>query len=179
MRVQGVVLFIVAFVCNGASASSIEVLEPSASSPSVILLGELAAADPSIVAATPIDGPAPSIIALADTPAGDMPSIIVLGDPAPADEDLAAAPPPAASQRVVDPMVIRGGEVGSASVRPSSASPQAAAEPGTTLLDPNDKGTPSKRKALKRQAERLAREAAAAAENPQPDPSSEPVPLGR
>ena len=73
-------------------------------------------------------------------------------------------------------MVIRGGEVGSAAARPTAAPAQATAEP---LLDPNDRGTPAKRKALKRQEERLARQAAEAGENQQPDPSTEPVPLGR
>jgi hypothetical protein len=47
------------------------------------------------------------------------------------------------------------------------------------LLDPDDRGTPAKRKALKRQAERLAREAAAGGQNQQPDLSTEPAPLGR
>ena len=51
--------------------------------------------------------------------------------------------------------------------------------PDVPLLDPNDRGTPAKRKALKRQAERLAEEAAAAAQNPQPDPSTDPAPLGQ
>ena len=78
-------------------------------------------------------------------------------------------------------MVIRGGEVGQAYARPAPAGrtpTQAATQPGVPMLDPDDRGTPAKRKALKRQAERLAEEAAAAAQNPQPDPSTEPAPLG-
>ena len=61
---------------------------------------------------------------------------------------------------------------------PRAAPTQAATQPGVPMLDPDDRGTPAKRKALKRQAERLAEEAAAAAQNPQPDPSTEPAPLG-
>lgn len=178
MRVQGVVFFVTAFAAAEASGSSIEVLEPSARSPSIVILGEGTAIDPSIVAATPTEGPAPSIVALADTPAGNMPSIVALGGPVPADENVAAGSP-ASTERMATPMVIRGGDIGQASARPTSQPQQAATQPGVPLLDPNDRGTPAKRKALKRQAERLAQEAAAAAQNQQPDPSSEPVPLGR
>jgi len=182
MRVQGVVLFIAAFACNEASASSFEALGSSTSTPSIMTLGEQAAIDPSIVAATPaVNGPTPSIVALADTPAGDTPSIVALGEPVPASENAKAAPT-ASSQRAMDPMVIRGGEVGSASARPGTEPAQAATQSGAPLLDPNDKGTPSKRRALKRQAERLAQEAAEAAasgQSAQPDASTEPVPLGQ
>ena len=171
MRVQGVIFFLAAFGALEARASSIETLEPTGATPSIISLGEDVAIDPSIVAAVSETGPAPSIVVLADTP--DTPSIITLGEPAPAGEEVAATP---SSERVTMPMVIRGGEVGEATARPSAAPAQAATQP--PLLDPNDKGTPAKRKALKRQAERLAEEAAAAAENPQPDPSTEPAPLG-
>ena len=63
---------------------------------------------------------------------------------------------------------------------PQAATPaQATAQPDVPLLDPDDRGTPAKRKALKKQAARLAEEAAAAAQNPQPDPSTEPEPLGQ
>jgi hypothetical protein len=141
---------------------------------SIVTLGEDISIDPSIVAAVSETGPAPSIVVLADTP--DTPSIVTLGGPAPAGDEIAATP---FSQRPMMPMVIRGGEVGEAAARPSPAPAQAATQPGVPLLDPNDRGTPAKRKALKRQAERQAEEAAAAAQNPQPDPSTEPVPLGQ
>lgn len=180
MRVQGVVILLAAFGAAEAQASSIETLQPlTGSAPSIVTLGEQAAIDPSIVAATPTDGPTPSIVALADTPAGETPSIIVLGGPTPANA-TAAAEAPEATERITspEPMVIRGGDVGTASERPTAPPQQAATQPGVPLLDPNDKGTPAKRKALKRQAERLAREAAAG-QNAQPDPSTEPVPLGR
>ena len=171
MRIQGVVILLAAFGAGQAQATSIETLEPTGATPSIISLGEDVAIDPSIVAAVSETGPTPSIVVLADTP--DTPSIITLGEPAPAGEEVAATP---SSQRGTMPMVIRGGEVGEATARPSAGPAQAATQP--PLLDPDDRGTPAKRKALKRQAERLAEQAAAAAENPQPDPSTEPVPLG-
>lgn len=177
MRAVGVILIIAAFGSAEARASSIETLAPMTGPyPSIITLGDEAAIDPSIVAAVSETGPTPSIVVLADTPA--TPSIISLGGPAPADENVASAPP-TSSQRMTTPEVIRGGEVGPAAVRSAPASSQAATQPGVPLLDPNDKGTPAKRKALRRQAERLAQEAAAAAKNPQADPSTEPVPLGQ
>jgi hypothetical protein len=171
MRVKGVIFLLAAFGAVQAQASSIETLEPSIITPSIVTLGEDVSIDPSIVAATPREtGPFPSIVTVADTPA--TPSIVALGGPPPAGEDIAA------TQRPTTPMVIRGGEVGSASARPSPA-PTQLTQPGVPLLDPTDKGTPAKRKALKRQAERLAEEAAAAAQNPETDPSTEPVPLGQ
>jgi hypothetical protein len=171
MHVQKAVFLVAMFTAAQASASSIEAVEQSAVTPSIITLSN-SKADPSIVAAPPLDGPAPSIIALADTPAGDNPDVITLGAPAPAGEATSSATDDA--QRVTMPMVIRGGDVGQAYARPSPASSQPAATP---LLDPNDRGTPAKRNALKRQAERLAREAAAG--GGQPDPSTETAPLGQ
>jgi hypothetical protein len=174
MRVQGIVILLAAFGAAEAQASSIETAPPLAGpASSIVTLGGEAAIDPSIVAAVSDTGPSPSIITVPDTPA--TPSIITLGVPAPADEATAAAP---SSQGQAAPTVIRGGEVGSASPRPLAA-PTQAAPSGEPLLDPNDKGTPAKRKALKRQAERLAREAAEAEQNPQPDRSTEPAPLGQ
>jgi hypothetical protein len=176
MRVQGIVILLAALGTTQAQASSIETLQPlTGAASSIVVLGEDVSIDPSIVAATPREiGPFPSVVAVADTP--DTPSIVTLGEPAPANEDLAAVPP-AGSQRTTTPMVIRGGEVGSASARPSSA--PAPAQPGAPLLDPDDRGTPAKRKALKRQAERLAQEAEQAAQNAETDPSTQPVPLGQ
>jgi hypothetical protein len=177
MRIPGVIILLAAVGAAQAQASSIETLAPMASPyPSIEVLGEDVSIDPSIVAAVAETGPTPSIVELADTPA--TPSVISLGGPAPAGEDVAATPP-AASQDVTMPMVIRGGEVGSASASPSPAPAQAATQPGVPLLDPNDRGTPSKRKALKRQAERLAEQEAAGQQNPQPDPSTQPAPLGQ
>ncbi len=160
MRVQGVVILLAAFGAAQAQAASVE------ATPSIIMLGEENAVDPSIVAAVSETEPTPSIVTLQDTTA--TPSIIALGQPADGDAETA--------ERSTTPMIIRGGEVGSASARPSPTPAKAAAEP---LLDPDDRGTPAKRKALKRQAERLAREAAAGGQNPQPDLSTEPAPLGR
>ena len=148
---------------------SIVAPQQSAATPSIVTLGEGMAIDPSIVAATPAEtGPSPSIVALADNKAADAPSVVWLGEPPATGE--AASP-----HRMSTPMLIRGGAVGHTSARPSSAA--AAPEPAP-LLDPNDRGTPGKRRALKRQAERLAQEQAAGG-NAQPDPSMDPVPLGR
>lgn len=175
MRVQGLIILAVSFGAMQAQASSIQTLQPlTGAAPSVVMLGDEAAIDPSIVAAISETGPSPSIVTVPDTAA--TPSIVALGEPAPAGEDMAAVPQ---AERSTGPTVIRGGEVGSASARPSAAPAQADAQAGTSLLDPNDKGTPSKRKALKRQAERLAQQAADAAKNPQPDPSTQPAPLGQ
>jgi hypothetical protein len=176
MRVVGVVFLIAAFGAAQAHASSFVTLDPvDGDVPSITTLGDDAEIDPSIVAAISETGPSPSIIALADTPM--TPSIITLGEPAgPAGEEESVGQP---SQRVTIPMVIRGGEVGEAAARPSPAPASAATQPGVPLLDPNDRGTPAKRKALKRQAARLAEEAAAAKQNPQPDPSTQPVPFGQ
>lgn len=167
MRIQGVVILLAAIGVAAAQASSIETLQPlTGAAPSIVTLGEEAAIDPSIVAAVSETGPSPSIVTVPDTPA--TPSIVTLGGPA--DEDVAAVP----SSQPAMPTVIRGGEVGPPVALPAPAPAQATTEP---LLDPNDKGTPAKRKALKRQAERLAREAAEAAENQQPDPSTQPAPV--
>jgi hypothetical protein len=168
MRIRGTVIVLAALAAQQASASSIVALGDSTAWPSIVTLGTEGAIDPSIVAATPPpEGPSPSIVALADTPSGTTPSIIALGDPAPAGEVVAGTP----SQRSLVPIVIRGGEVGDADPRPSS-SPTQASTPAQ--LDPNDKGTPAKRKALKRQAERLAQEKAKAAQGSlQPDPTTQ------
>lgn len=171
MGVRGVVILLAAFGAAKAHASSIETLPPlTGAAPSILALGDETGVDPSIVAAATETRPSPSILAVPDTPT--TPSIITLG--APEDDGVASAAP--TSLRPMAPTVIRGGEVGPSSPRPSAAPAQATTEP---LLDPNDRGTPAKRKALKRQAERLAREAAEAAKNTQRDPSMEPVPLGQ
>ena len=176
MRIPGVIILLAAFGATHAQASSIETLASMAGPyPSIEVIGEDVSIDPSIVAAVAETGPTPSIVDLADTPA--TPSVITLGGPAPAGEDLAAAPP--ASSQSMTPIVVRGGDAGSASARPSPAPAQAATQPGVPLLDPNDRGTPSKRKALKRQAERLAEQQAAGQQNAQPDPSTEPAPAGQ
>lgn len=156
MRIRGTVIVLAALAVPQASASSITTLADSTAWPSIVTLGNEGAIDPSIVAATPApEGPTPSIIALADTPRDAMPSIIALGEPAPAGEAVASSPS-ARSQHGLVPIVIRGGEVGDADPRPAASPTQAS----TPLLDPNDKGTAAKRKALKRQEERLAQEKA-------------------
>jgi hypothetical protein len=176
MRIPGVIILLAAFGATHAQASSIETLASMAGPyPSIETIGEDVSIDPSIVAAVSETGPTPSIVDLPDTPA--TPSVITLGGPAPAGEDVAAAPP-AASQSMT-PIVIRGGEVGEATDSPAPAPAQAATQPDVPLLNPDDKGTPAKRKALKRQAERLAEEQAAGQQNPQPDLSTAPAPQGQ
>jgi len=164
----------------GAQAASIQTMAPlSGVTPSIATVGDNVDIDPSIVAATPDQGaPSPSIAVLADTPPGKTLSIISLGEPAPMDE-AAASTPSGGRQIMTTPMVIRGGEVGNEVARPSvSAAPaQSGGTAATPLLDPNDKGTPAKRKALKRQAERLAQEQATGQQ--QSDPSTQPAPLGQ
>jgi hypothetical protein len=168
MRIIGLSILVAALGAGAALASSIQAVEPLAgAAPSIATLGDTAAIDPSIVAATPAEAyGTPSIVVLADTP--DAPSIVSLGEP--------AASPTAASEHPAMPTVIRGGEVGEVYARPAPAAAQPVTEP---LLDPNDRGTPAKRKALKRQAQRLAEEAAAAAKNPQPDQSDTAAPAGQ
>jgi hypothetical protein len=170
MRVQNVVLIVAALAVTDASASSIEALVPSANTPSILAAAD-SRDDPSIEAVPDLVGPAHSVVALANTPVRDTPDVITLGGPAPDDEADAAG-----SGRLT-PTVIRGGEAGDAFARPSPA--QASAPTAEPLLDPNDRGTPAKRKALKRQAERLAREKAAAGQSAEPDESSDAAPLGQ
>jgi len=178
MRVQGLLILLAAFGALEAKAASIQTVAPlSGVAPSIETMGENVAVDPSIVAAMPDLGePTPSIAVLADTRSDDTPSIISLGDPAPVGEDVASAPS-GGRQIMTTPMVIRGGEVGNEVARPSGAPAQAAGTDTTPLLDPNDKGTSSKRKALKQQAARLAQEEADG--QPQTDPSTEAAPAGQ
>ncbi|MEW9807480.1 hypothetical protein ABUE31_15925 [Mesorhizobium sp. ZMM04-5] len=175
MRASSVAFIVSTLAATGASASSIQSLDPSAGTPSIVALADTAA-DPSIVDAGPLVGPAPSILALADTPTGETTDILSLGDPALPGEAAAGD-----ADRMTMPLVIRGGETGQISARPAPAPAQATAPDGQPpLLDPNDRGTPAKRKALKRQAERLAQQKAQApASGQNPDPSDHAVPLGQ
>ncbi|MBX3583755.1 MAG: hypothetical protein KF810_17855 [Rhizobiaceae bacterium] len=170
MRILSAVSAIAALAATEACASSIVALAPSTTWPSIVTLGEAHAIDPSIVAATPAPpGATPSILRLPDVQPGHTPSIIALGEPEPAGETVAATPSGAGGPV---PIVIRAGEIGPADPRPAQAS--APAQQRVPLLDPNDKGTPAKRKALKRQAERLAQEKAKGATGSlQPDPGAQ------
>ena len=174
--------FLLAMAAGGAQASSIIVLEPMRESigPSIVVVGGHKGVTveepvgPSITTVANGSQNSPSVTFLSGSVGG--PSIIILRDPA-ATPDVEVVK--TSGMRPM-PMVIRGGIAGEVFVRQApagSSQSDAAAQP--TLLDPNDRGTPAKRNALKRQAERLAQEAAEAAENPQPDPSTEPVPQGQ
>ncbi|MEI9404293.1 hypothetical protein [Mesorhizobium argentiipisi] len=98
---------------NGAAhASSIVVVAPSTSTPSVIRLNAI---DPTKLSAA------------------SAPSIIALGDPMPAvtDEKVAAIPEKSGHQQA--PMIIRGGIVGGAFATPAAT---AAAKPATPTTAP-------------------------------------------
>lgn len=179
MRVQGLLIILAAFGAAEAQAASIQTVAPlTGVAPSIQTMGDTIAIDPSIVAATPDQGePTPSIIVLADTRADDTPSIISLGDPAPAGEELASTPPSSGGRQVTTtPMVIRGGDVSNEIARPSASPAQSGDTATTPMLDPNDKGTPSKRKALKRQAARLAEQKAS---GNQAEPPTDATPMGQ
>ncbi len=155
-------LFLAATATGGAQASSIVSLEPMRENigPSMIVLG---AAD----GATVEEPGGPPVTVLSRSSSG--PSIIVLGDPAPTDEKVAAIPPDAkpSSMRAM-PMVIRGGLAGEVFVRQAPAGASQAAAPGQpAALDPNDKGTPAKRKALKRRQQQQREQALAPAAAPE------------
>ncbi len=112
----------------------------------------------------------PSVTFLSGSSGG--PSIIVLGDPVATDEKVAAIPQSTdtkASSMGPMPMVIRGGLVGEAFVRqaPAGAS-QASAPDQPPALNPDDRGTPAKRKALKRRQQQLEQQQAAAPAAPEP-----------
>lgn len=99
-----------------------------------------------VTAGSPGSGPSTSIVTVPDTPPDEMKSVVTVGDAAPEPGDATE-----------DITVIRGGEIGGPKP-PPEPEPQKFVEP---MLDPNDRGTPAKRNALKRQAERLAEEEAA------------------
>jgi hypothetical protein len=156
-------LFLAATAAGGAQASSIVSIEPMRESigPSTIVLG---APD----GATVEEPGGPSVTFLSGSSRG--PSIVVLGDPAATDEKVAATPPRAKPSGMRPmPMVIRGGLVGEVFVRQAPAGAAQAAAPGQpAALDPNDRGTPAKRKALKRSQQLLQEQASAPPAAPEP-----------
>lgn len=168
MRILGMVVIACAFGAADARASSISIAAPLGSATSISLVG----APEDASAAVPTPG-WPSITVVPDTPAGRTPSIVTLGEPADPDETATSAIP---ASRKPAPVVFRAGEVGQASVRPPTVS-GGGTQAQAPLLDSNDRGTAGKRKALKRQAERLAREQANGAAA-QPEPSTGDAPLG-
>ncbi|MBZ9865348.1 hypothetical protein LB515_08175 [Mesorhizobium sp. CA15] len=106
---------------NGAAhASSIVVVAPSISTPSVIRLNAIE----------------PTKLSVASTP-----SMIALGEPVPAVTDEKVAAIPAKSGRQQAPMIIRGGIVGGAFETPAAAKPTAPAN--TTAAAPANGTTPA------------------------------------
>ena len=109
-------------------------------------------------------------------PAGTpTPSVVILGEPGGSvvEDKISEVVNPVANQSgmAMMPMIIRGGIVGDAFARPVPASASQTGPTTMPTLDPNDKGTASKRKALKRQAER---QRAMAQEAPQEAPAPMP-----
>jgi len=156
---------------GAAQASSIVKLEDVAEiiGPSIIVLSETPGGpvvqtqemdEGSTVVLSSTVLQSPSIDVLSEPVGQATPSVVVLGGPmsAPSEDAIANDPltdtkKPVASALM--PMVIRGGVVGNAERQPATSTVTQGEPQPVPLLDPNDKGTPAKRKALKRQAERL------------------------
>ncbi|TPI45483.1 hypothetical protein FJW05_18185 [Mesorhizobium sp. B2-9-1] len=105
---------------GAAHASSIVVVGPSTSAPSIVKLNAIE----------------PTKLSAASTP-----SIIALGDPIPAVTDEKVAAIPAKSGRQQAPMIIRGGIVGGAFETPAAAKSTAPAT--TTAAAPANATTPA------------------------------------
>jgi len=152
--------------------------------PSTILFGETAGGAlvetqqvdiGSTVELSSVLSDSPSVAMVVQRAGTPTPSVVIVGEPGGSvvEDKISEVVNPVASQSgmAMMPMIIRGGMVGDAFSRPV---PTSASQTGPTTmptLDPNDKGTPSKRKALKRQAER---QRAMAQEAPQEAPARMP-----
>ena len=186
MRMIAALVLIAAVAGGEAQASSFVTPEalPEPIGPSFVVLGETTAAgtlqvqenDAASGAALSVEMlPMPSFSIMGEAASSSTPSIVALGEPAAgiAYDEVAAIPQPAQkSGRVMMPMIIRGGIVGDAFAQPiySSGAPD---EAPTVALDPNDRGTASKRKALKRQAEQQRAMESAPQAAPAPKPLTE------
>lgn len=186
MRMIAALVLIAAVAGGEAQASSFVTPEalPEPIGPSFVVLGETTADGTlQVQEADAGAGPAlsielltmPSFSVVGEAAGAPTPSIVALGEPAAgiAYDEVAAIPKPAEnSRRVLMPMIIRGGIVGDAFSQPimSSGSPE---ELPPVALDPNDRGTASKRKALKRQAERQRAMESAPQAAPEPMPVTE------
>lgn len=118
----------------------------------------------------------PSIVVAPEQSPSDMPSIIVIGKPTDTTARVVdgEARPEGVEGGAEIIKVVRGGDAGGPYPPPAPPAADPLTQPGVPMLDPNDRGTPAKRNALRKQEERLAREAAAAAQNaqqPAPAPS--------
>lgn len=177
--------FLLTIAAGEAQASSIVELESIQQNigPSIIVLGALEGVTVEVPGG-------PSITTVAAEGSRNSPSVISLGSASQAgpsiifldlpgkDEAVAASPGSTdadAPGMGPIPMVIRGGLVGEAFVRqgPAGAS-QADDTAQLPALDPNDRGTPAKRKALKRRQQQLEQEQASAPA----DAPEAAVPLG-
>ncbi|RAZ92755.1 hypothetical protein DPM33_02455 [Mesorhizobium hawassense] len=117
MRLLGAFAIGLLAMHGAAHASSIIVLGPSTSTPSVIRL---------------------NVIEPAKLSAAVTPSVIALGDPMPAVTDEKVAAIPEKSGHQLAPMIIRGGVVGGAFATPA---PTAAAKPATPAATAPANGT--------------------------------------
>ncbi len=187
MRTTTALVLILATAIANASASSIVAIGDSMQGvgSSTVVLGETAdvvagqqVEDGSTIESSGTMLKSPSVSVAAQPAGTPTPSIVIIGEPGRGvieDRIAEVAKPRPQSGRPMTPMLIRGGIVGDAIARPiaSSGRPTEASTP--LALDPNDKGTPSKRKALKRQAERqqAMEQQAPAAPPPEPPTTTE------
>jgi hypothetical protein len=155
MRVHSILFLAVVAASGAAAAGSIVIATPSATQPSVMRPPERSGNNSFVAPAATVS--APSVIVWPDAPPPATPSIIVIGKPSAGEASAAAGD---GEPEIVK--VVRGGEAGGPIPEPDAP----VAQQETPLLDPNDRGTPAKRNALRRQEERLAREAAEAAQQP-------------
>ncbi len=170
MRMFAAFVLLAGISAGEAQASSLVMLEPLKTDigPSIILVGETPGGavvqtqeteSGSTVTLSSVALASPSITLLSEPEGTVTPSVIVLNGPDGSftQDRIAVAEttvPDAGRSTPLMPMVIRGGLVGDALLRPAPPSSTQSAEALEPALDPDDRGTPSKRKALKRQAER-------------------------
>lgn len=186
MRMIAALVITAAAGVSGAEASSFvtpDVVQEAAG-PSFIVFGAADGvgdaemrAPPSGSSVSPpsLEAASPSIIALGKPADVPVPSIVALGEPAAgiAYDKVSAIPKATDRRPTMMPMVIRGGMVGEAFVQPAPATSGPDEAAATTALDPNDRSTPSKRKALKRQAEQQQALESAPQAAPEPMPETE------
>jgi hypothetical protein len=177
MRILAAFGFLAGIAAGEAQASSFVAPEPMTESvgPSMIVLGAPAAApqEPATPSTAQPASPAyPSLTFMSGSSSQANPSIVVLGEPAGISSDAVAAIPQPTEKRASSmgamPMVIRGGLVGEGYGRSAPSGASQASAPEAPRLDPNDKGTPAKRKALKRLRQQQREQASAPAAAPEP-----------
>ena len=158
-------------------ASSIVMLDSLADErrPSIVTLGAAAPSQAgSMVTMSSATGISPSIEALPGETDGPAPSFMAFGQPGGSATGKTA--PGEARAVSLTPMVIRGGIVDGGIARPTASTASAPTQDAgatTPALDPNDRGTARKRKALKRQQQQQRTISAAPEAAPAPAPVTE------